>query len=257
VASVLVDSRYDSVSSEGGVHLKDENRNSARAHFGEVEQILSAAGIAAEHIICEGHPNRELIGLAKERDVDLIVLGARGHSIVARTLLGSTSDYVSNHAQCPVLIARPTKQIEMANNPISVVLAYDGSSGAKIAAMQMFQFKWDESTQAHIAYLLERPNLIPEEDVYDPDAIQQANVSLHSLVTAEACTANVDYCVRETLHVGSALVSLADKNSGDLIFVGDTGKSAIARLFLGSVSRHVLHHSPCSVWIARDKNWHN
>jgi nucleotide-binding universal stress UspA family protein len=37
----------------------------------------------------------------------------------------------------------------------------------------------------------------------------------------------------------------------DLIVVGSHGRSALARVLLGSVSQQVLHHAPCSVRIAR------
>jgi hypothetical protein len=35
------------------------------------------------------------------------------------------------------------------------------------------------------------------------------------------------------------------------VVVGETPHSVLARLVLGSVSRYVLRHAQCSVWIAR------
>ncbi|MDT4922649.1 MAG: hypothetical protein QOG01_362 [Pseudonocardiales bacterium] len=37
---------------------------------------------------------------------DLVVVGSRGHGVVAGALLGSTSQYVACHAHCPVVVVR-------------------------------------------------------------------------------------------------------------------------------------------------------
>ncbi|MFC1507578.1 universal stress protein [Thermoproteota archaeon] len=47
-----------------------------------------------------------MINIAKEESSDLIVIGSRGLSGAKRFLLGSISNSVSHHAECPVLIVR-------------------------------------------------------------------------------------------------------------------------------------------------------
>ncbi|MGH7318593.1 MAG: universal stress protein [Candidatus Rokuibacteriota bacterium] len=53
-----------------------------------------------------GEPAEEILRLAKESAVDLIVLGARGLGVVKRLLLGSVSDAVLRAARCGVLIVK-------------------------------------------------------------------------------------------------------------------------------------------------------
>ncbi len=48
------------------------------------------------------------------------------------------------------------------------------------------------------------------------------------------------------------LVRMADEWSPDLLVMGSQGRSAIGRVFLGSVSHKVLHDTECSVRIARN-----
>ena len=50
-----------------------------------------------------GKPFDELIRYADHHAIDLIIVGARGHSLVESMLLGSTTDRVIRHATCPVL----------------------------------------------------------------------------------------------------------------------------------------------------------
>ena len=53
--------------------------------------------------IIEGQPYDELIKYADTRDIDMIVLGVRGHGLVKTLFLGSTTDRVIRDAPCPVL----------------------------------------------------------------------------------------------------------------------------------------------------------
>jgi nucleotide-binding universal stress UspA family protein len=43
---------------------------------------------------------------ADEDDVDMIVMGTRGHGKMMRALMGSVSHYVMSHARCPVMVFR-------------------------------------------------------------------------------------------------------------------------------------------------------
>lgn len=54
----------------------------------------------------EGSPFYEIIQYAKEKDVDLIVMGTHGHSGLVHVLLGSVTEKVVRKAPCPVLTVR-------------------------------------------------------------------------------------------------------------------------------------------------------
>ena len=53
-----------------------------------------------------GKPRVEILRVAEEEKVDLIITGTRGMGQMRRTLLGSVSDHVLHHAHVPVLICR-------------------------------------------------------------------------------------------------------------------------------------------------------
>lgn len=68
---------------------------------------ITAAGDvdgAVERRVAKGHAANELI--AASRRADLVVVGCRGHGGVAGTLLGSVSQRVATHAECPVVVVR-------------------------------------------------------------------------------------------------------------------------------------------------------
>jgi nucleotide-binding universal stress UspA family protein len=56
--------------------------------------------------IRQGSPFLEIIRYAKEKNIDLIVLGTHGRSGLAHVMLGSVAERVVRIAPCPVLTVR-------------------------------------------------------------------------------------------------------------------------------------------------------
>jgi len=50
---------------------------------------------------------------------------------------------------------------------------------------------------------------------------------------------------------GESIVDVAEAESADLIVVGTHERGAVGRLFLGSVSDHVVRHARCPVMVVR------
>jgi nucleotide-binding universal stress UspA family protein len=70
---------------------------------------LRKAGIDAEGEVREtvfGHAAREIVADAKEHDAGVIIMGSRGRSDLAGTLLGSTAHKVIHLTDRPVLVIR-------------------------------------------------------------------------------------------------------------------------------------------------------
>lgn len=57
------------------------------------------------HVVA-GHPVRDIVELAKELNVDLLVIGATGHSALYERLIGSRADRIVQLAHCPVLVVK-------------------------------------------------------------------------------------------------------------------------------------------------------
>ena len=67
-------------------------------------------------IIRFGNPYHEIINIAKEENVDLIVIGTHGRSGIAHFLIGSVTEKVIRTAPCPVLVVRPSVHGMINNN---------------------------------------------------------------------------------------------------------------------------------------------
>lgn len=80
-----------------------------------LEGMLSRVAASYEGVVgkveCSvvlGNPAAEIISSAREPDVDLMVMGARGLGPIRRWLLGSVSERVLHHVECPVLVVPPS-----------------------------------------------------------------------------------------------------------------------------------------------------
>jgi nucleotide-binding universal stress UspA family protein len=62
--------------------------------------------VGAQQHVVEGEPGPALCNAATDLGADVLVVGSHGRGVIARTLLGSVSDYVVHHAPCPVLVVR-------------------------------------------------------------------------------------------------------------------------------------------------------
>ena len=59
-----------------------------------------------EAIVSQGIPFTEIISTAKEKEIDMIVIGSHGRTGISHMMLGSVSEKVVRKAPCPVLTVR-------------------------------------------------------------------------------------------------------------------------------------------------------
>ncbi|MFH1328099.1 MAG: universal stress protein [Candidatus Bathyarchaeota archaeon] len=67
---------------------------------------IKKAGLHVTDMPEMGHPAERICEVIGKGKFDLTILGSRGMSEVKSFFMGSTSDKVSHHATCPVLIVR-------------------------------------------------------------------------------------------------------------------------------------------------------
>jgi nucleotide-binding universal stress UspA family protein len=219
---------------------------------GRVAAMFQGANAQIESVVVEGHAGQSILGIAKERGIELIVMGSLGHSTLDRLLLGSVSDFVATHATCSVLVVRP-HEIK-ASSELKLCVAYDDSSASKQAIARLEQFDWRRNTRIDVLNLMLLPISYSEIPIeIDTTALRE---EMERVVGATAehlrkLSPTVEAHVIDANHVGDGLVRFAEEHNSDVIVMGDTGRGLLGRFLLGSVSRYVLRHAHCSVWIAR------
>jgi nucleotide-binding universal stress UspA family protein len=77
-----------------------------RKGFEALADSARQAGIEPHLEVRVGHPADQIVHYANELGADMIVMGHRGKSFMARWLLGSVSKRVLSYAHCTVTIVR-------------------------------------------------------------------------------------------------------------------------------------------------------
>jgi nucleotide-binding universal stress UspA family protein len=187
---------------------------------------------------------------------DLIVVGSHGMGTVERFLIGSVSERVARYAHCSVLVARG-ERLQRA------IVAVDGSESSQHALDILLHLSFRTETELNLIYV-QRPNELPSPMQLGPGLSWEAMIDRYDQIQSAAgervvihAQAHLRHARREAA-VGTRsgapsdeLVAAARESRADLLVVGSANRSALGRLFLGSVSSRVLTHAPCSVLVAR------
>ena len=80
--------------------LKDQSEENLK----EFDELNDNTDLKITHLIKEGSPAKAILEVAKEEEIDLIVMGSSGKSGFDRFIMGSVADKVANSAKCAVLV---------------------------------------------------------------------------------------------------------------------------------------------------------
>jgi len=87
-----------------GPATDDQESRADRLRMGELVNHLLMEGLQADGVLGYGDPPGELVRLARERQLDLLVLGTHGHRFFADLALGQTVAPVLHRLQIPILV---------------------------------------------------------------------------------------------------------------------------------------------------------
>jgi nucleotide-binding universal stress UspA family protein len=193
-----------------------------------------------------------LLELLRERRAEVLVGGTHGVGGLKRTLLGSVSQQLLEHAPCSVLLVRDRPQLD---GPRTVVAGVDGSGATPAVAAMAGRAAVILSAQLVLAYAANE--LIPSFASDDQEQALRAwarKEGRRVLDEARASVAAPLEEVTEELREGRAareLVALCEERHPLLAVVGNRGLHGFKGLLLGSTARHLVNHAPCPVLIAR------
>lgn len=77
-----------------------------------VAAFLRQRGLEAEAAVRDGDPRSVIVAEAIGWPADLVVLGSHGRTGIKRTLLGSVSQAVVDHAPCPVEVVHAKQAVD-------------------------------------------------------------------------------------------------------------------------------------------------
>jgi nucleotide-binding universal stress UspA family protein len=89
-----------------GSNLAEQRRSTAQTALDRTTKELESKDLSAVAVLRPGVPADEIVKIANNRFVDLIVMGTHGRTGLKSLLIGSVAEHVVRHAPCPVLKVR-------------------------------------------------------------------------------------------------------------------------------------------------------
>jgi len=92
--------------------ISDQLEDSAERELPQIINCEELHGVDVQEVIVHGDAAAEIVRVATEREVDLIVISSHGRTGLGRMIFGSTAEAVVRHATCPVLVVKPPHEEE-------------------------------------------------------------------------------------------------------------------------------------------------
>ena len=87
-------------------NVEQELKQDGKRYVKYVLGLAENAGVKADSILAKGIPFEQIVHLAKELNIDLIVMGTYGRRGAERILIGSVAERVIEYSSCPVLVIK-------------------------------------------------------------------------------------------------------------------------------------------------------
>ena len=222
-------------------------------------QRLRDLGTNVEEKFLSGSAFGELVTAASEVRGLLIIVGAVGHGLARRLLLGSVAERTAESSPIPTLVVRPSGRLASwirGEHGLKVLVGYDFSAASDAALDWVNQLREIGKFQATVLY----SNWPPDEAhrlgyegplplAANPEKIQK-NLESDLKKRVEKLLPNQEVTVLVEPGWGTPegyLFELASREKVDLVVVGTHQRQGLGRVLLGSVSRAVLHHARVAV----------
>lgn len=204
-------------------------------------------------------PAWALLRTADSWSPDLMVLGARGHSVFGgRLILGSISQRVLYEARSSVRIARaPVREVE---GPVRILIAVDRSEDSNAAVEAVARRSWPTGSEVALLTVVDtvmavnpfgQPSVVKWIEVADEENWEQVReLFAPEAQKLSAAGLHVEVLVRRG-SPSDQILEEANTWGADCIFLGAKGTRGIERLMLGSVSSAVAARALCSVEVVR------
>lgn len=205
-------------------------------------------------------PNDEILRVAEEQEVDLIVMGTYGRGGVSHLLFGSTAENTVRNAGCPVLTVRhhaphtfdfkrirkilfPTDFSEYSKKALPYALSFAERYGAQLHVLHIFE------QRIHPAFYI-ADKATPFD--LDEGLRERALDALDEFVYPEL-RERIDFrCDVASGKPFVEIVNYARANDIDMIVIATHGLTGLEYMIIGSTTERVVRKAPCPVLSIKD-----
>jgi len=226
-------------------------------------------GKAGQSIVRDGLAVDDIISIARELEIDLIVISAHGQSGVARVLFGSTAEGVIRNAPCAVLVLRPEEREFVETSKLNdqeqsvtldlknILVPVDFSEAAHLALGYGIVFARPSHAKLVCLHVIE---VVPSSSAEIVSATERIGKAVHEEIerTLRNLLRNQTKQIpREDILTNGGpsreILQMAEDRRVDLIVLGRHRKAGPGRFLLGSTAERVIRHARCPVLVVKER----
>lgn len=225
-----------------------EKRDEAETYFAATARSLVESEQATCHHTVSGDAAKEIVEIAREEEVDLIVMATHGRSGIARTALGSVTDAVIRNAHAPVFVTRSetAAQSTYADGlAAQIIVPLDGSELAETALDEAVQLARACQSPIHLLRVMDehaKGVVLGQAEAYLDQIVDRlAGQEIHAV--PELMTGDP----------GRAIEKAMNETEGSLVVLTTRGASGFVRWRRGSVADWLIRNAPGPVVVVSPK----
>jgi nucleotide-binding universal stress UspA family protein len=220
---------------------------------------LRKAGTLIEEKLLSGSVFEELVNGATEAKARLVVVGAVGHGVARRLLVGSVAERAAETSPIPTLVVRPGAKLMpwiLGQHTLRVLVGYDFSAASDAALRWVNEIQALGACETIVVHIDWPPEQAKRLGYHGPLALTQNPEQIQNFLERDLAERvsmllppeNATITVKPGWGQTEAyLFEMAHREKVDLVVVGTNRRHGWGRLRFGSVSRTVLHHASVSV----------
>jgi nucleotide-binding universal stress UspA family protein len=210
----------------------------------------------------KGRPFEEICRLARDINIDLIVIATRGNTGLKHLVLGSTSERVVRYSPCPVLVVREDRKPSNARFPrqrlsfrkILVPIDFSECSMKGLAYAKALARQFGSTLVLLHAVALQCYMTSDEYARYDiPLLMQQtekaARDQMQNLIEKTDWNGLEVETSLQAGHPGQQICERSEESDVDLIVTSTHGTTGFKHVLIGSTAEYVVRHAHCPVLV--------
>ncbi|MBN1545388.1 MAG: universal stress protein [Syntrophaceae bacterium] len=236
----------------------DMVKEAAKSRLEKFQNKLIEQGVHAGQILIDfGSPFDKIIQLADQLNVNVIMVGSGAKTDIDRFQLGITAEKIVQKANKPVWVVKKggAKPIERILCPVDFSEPSKRALTNAIHLTRNFQAELVVLTVIQTASSLYPNDLIYGLNSYPQETFRKRQQTEFDTFLRDFNFHNIKWdkvIVEGTPY--QEILDIAQKTASDLLIMGSTGKTGLARILMGSVAEKVIREMPCSVLTVKSEH---
>ncbi|HTV64905.1 MAG TPA: universal stress protein [Bryocella sp.] len=232
-------------------------RDAARRDLEELKRELQRdhpelAPKGCHLFLLDGDVPDAILNFARQKEIDLIVLGTHGRGGLRKALMGSVAERVFRHSPVPVLTIGPAACCSRPGEPQQILVAADFTAASRCAVRYAATLAREHHAQLTLLHVLDPGHL---QHLPDRAAIERGmKTRLAELLEGE--NEGIPCSIRIAVgRVSRSILEAAKEEQADLLVMGVHSSSGVFDRLTLPHAYEIVREAPCPVLTLRESTF--